>query len=379
MYKPIKSYKMKSLTSDQKKFLDQCVEGTWKFNSFQGVVDVKGSFDCSNMGLENFKGIRFGTITGYFDCSQNNLTSLEGAPEMVGKNSRGCLESFDCSYNNLTTLEGGPRLVENYDCSHNNLISLSGAPLILGFYRGQFDCSYNNLTSLEVPEEREYNVSNFDSFINPYTKELGWYNHKNVWISNPREQDLFRFYSFNCSNNKLTSLKGAPIYVDSYFDCSNNNLSNLEGFPLSGNYLEFDCSTNKIVSLKGCDRDRCKRVSEIKLKGNSVSENTLILIFKRMKLKKENYKESVEYLWNEIPEIDQNKLDRPEKFTLETFIKDMKMEDEKMWNLQKEIDEIEAKKKKLVEEIRQCEKRKQQVQLNMKQKFKDSEKRLGRL
>ena len=128
-------------------------------------------------------------------------------------------------------------------------------------------------------------------------------------------------------------------------------------------------STQDLHSLK----------SEIKLNGNPVSENTLILIFKRMKLKKENYKESVEYLWNEIPEIDQNKLDRPEKFTLETFIKDMKMEDEKMWNLQKEIDEIEAKKKKLVEEIRQCEKRKQQVQLNMKQKFKDSEKRLGRL
>ena len=349
---------MKSLTSDQKKFLDQCVGGTWKFDPHRGVVNVEGDFDCSDMGLEDFKGIRFGTVVGSFDCSHNNLTSLEGAPEKVGKNDER-LKDFDCSYNNLTTLEGGPRVVRNYDCSHNNLISLSGAPLILKDWGGEFDCSYNNLTSLEVPEKREYRVSNFG----------GIYNRTNVWVANARDQDRYYFYSFNCSNNKLTSLKGAPIYVDSYFDCSNNNLSNLEGFPL-GDYLHFDCSTNKIVSLEGCDEDRCKRVSKMKLNDNPVSENTLTSIFKRMKKEKENYKEVVEYLWNEIPLIDQNKLDRPEKFTLETFIKDMKREDEKMWNLQKKIDE-------LVEEIRQCEKRKEQVQLNMKQKFKDSEKEVG--
>jgi hypothetical protein len=39
---------------------------------------------------------------GYFGCSYNQLTSLEGSPKEVGG-------SFDCSYNQLTSLEGSPK------------------------------------------------------------------------------------------------------------------------------------------------------------------------------------------------------------------------------------------------------------------------------
>ena len=37
--------------------------------------------------------------------------------------------------------------------------------------------------------------------------------------------------SFNCANNKLTSLEGAPREVGGSFYCYNNNLTSLEGLP----------------------------------------------------------------------------------------------------------------------------------------------------
>ena len=51
---------------------------------------------------------------------------------------------------------------------------------------------------------------------------------------------------FDCSNNKLTTLKGCPKYVGGNFSCGNNNLTDLKGSPkvidgsfyCSGNYLK---------------------------------------------------------------------------------------------------------------------------------------------
>ena len=49
--------------------------------------------------------------------------------------------------------------------------------------------------------------------------------------------------TINCSNSKLTSLKGAPSSVGGDFYCNDNKLTSLEGAPKSvgGN---FDCSYN---------------------------------------------------------------------------------------------------------------------------------------
>lgn len=102
-----------------------------------GTVDVDGSVLLSSHELTKLP-LRFRKVSGYFDCSYNKLTSLEGAPEYVGF-------YFDCSNNKLTTLEGAPEYVSGFFCSHNRLISLEGAPKsVRDFY-----CSYNKLTSLE--------------------------------------------------------------------------------------------------------------------------------------------------------------------------------------------------------------------------------------
>lgn len=80
---------------------------------------------------------------------------------------------------------------------------------------------------------------------------------------------------FLCDNNRLTTLKGAPLVIYGYkpvFDCSNNELTNLNYGPKSKCYyycnsnelttLEgspdessfFDCSNNNLSTLKGCPK-----------------------------------------------------------------------------------------------------------------------------
>ena len=52
-------------------------------------------FSCTGQGLTDFKGVRFGEVGGNFNCSNNELTSLEGAPQRVGG-------YFDCHDNPIS-------------------------------------------------------------------------------------------------------------------------------------------------------------------------------------------------------------------------------------------------------------------------------------
>ena len=83
----------------------------------------QGNLNLSYMNLtvlpEVLKNV---SVDGDFDCSNNKLTSLTGAPKTVGGD-------FQCYYNKLTTLEGAPTSVGgNFYCNHNKLTSLIGAP-----------------------------------------------------------------------------------------------------------------------------------------------------------------------------------------------------------------------------------------------------------
>lgn len=140
----IKPYKIfessQELTKEQVEFLNKYTEGSWRNSPTTGLVDVDGDFNCSYKSLEDFKGIRFGKIGGNFYCHENNLTSLEGAPESVGEN-------FWCYRNQLMSLEGGPQSVgRDFFCFYNTLTSLEGAPKTVG---RNFLCEENLLISLE--------------------------------------------------------------------------------------------------------------------------------------------------------------------------------------------------------------------------------------
>jgi hypothetical protein len=107
------------------------VEGKWE-----------GDFDCSYNELTSLEGAP-SSVGGDFWCSNNQLTSLEGAPSTVGVGGG----DFYCSDNRLTSLEGAPSSVGgDFFCSHNQLTSLEGAPSSVD---GDFRCSHNQLTSLK--------------------------------------------------------------------------------------------------------------------------------------------------------------------------------------------------------------------------------------
>jgi hypothetical protein len=144
-----------TLTKEQEAFLDQHTRGTWSVNPATGLVDVQGSFDCSGHGLKSLCGIRFGTVTGSFYCSNNFLTNLEGAPQTVEG-------SFSCSHNQLTTLQGAPQTVGgSFSCFSNQLTTLEGAPQTV---EGDFDCEINQLTTLEGAPETVTDYFYCDAF-----------------------------------------------------------------------------------------------------------------------------------------------------------------------------------------------------------------------
>ena len=85
------------------------------------------------------------TVNGDFDCSYNDLISLEGAPEVVDGR-------FNCYHTKITSLEGAPKVVGgDFDCRNTKITSLEGAPKVVG---GDFNCNGTKITSLEgAPEE----------------------------------------------------------------------------------------------------------------------------------------------------------------------------------------------------------------------------------
>ena len=146
-------------------------------------MKLKELFEVEERSILSVMGKQEDPYPRDFSCSNNNLTSLEGAPSVVKGN-------FSCFNNNLTSLQGAPSAVKGgFYCSYNNLTSLEGAPSAV---KGNFNCAANNLTSLEGAPS----VVNND---------------------------------FSCDNNKLTSLEGAPSVVNNDFYCFSNNLTSLAG------------------------------------------------------------------------------------------------------------------------------------------------------
>jgi len=154
-YSLFESNERNELDGLQRKFLTKYTNGFWVFDHNTGLVDLNGNFNCERKGIEHFFGVRFGKVSGTFDCSHNRLVSLEGAPQEVSG-------TFSCFDNRLTSLVGGPKRVRGaYGCSRNNLTSLEGAPKEVG---GAFSCSDNPLKSLDGAPEKVGGMFICDAF-----------------------------------------------------------------------------------------------------------------------------------------------------------------------------------------------------------------------
>jgi hypothetical protein len=199
-------YISKDGTIDIEAFMRRFIrKGEWKLNE-NGEVDVKGDFSIYG-GTFTEIPVKFGKVTGYFDCGENNLTSLKNAPSFVGG-------SFNCSYNKkLTDLKFAPISIGGgFSAFSCGLTSLKGFPKIVK--GGTISISYNQLTS-------------FGDYLPKKIKG-----------------------SFFCDNNKLTSLVGSPRLGVTWFQCDNNNLTSLVGSPPKI-VSSFICSVNNLTTLEG--------------------------------------------------------------------------------------------------------------------------------
>ena len=134
-----------------------------------GSIDVDGDvYLSSDYNLYKLP-LKFNIVTGDFKCDDCQLISLEGGPIEVGG-------KYNCSRNKLTTLEGAPQKVGRwFNCSNNELVSLEGGPIEVGEF---YDCAHNKLVNL---------------------------------IGSPKEVASFIAYY-----NQLSSLQGAPKYVNNF-------------------------------------------------------------------------------------------------------------------------------------------------------------------
>jgi hypothetical protein len=115
-----------------KKWLDEMKIEDYIINDDM-TIDVNGNLNLWKSGLDGNlpEYIQFHSISGYFDISNCNLTTLQGCPKYIGF-------YFSCGVNKIKSLKGGPEEIfcrkhwENsygYSASNNHfLVSLEGLP-----------------------------------------------------------------------------------------------------------------------------------------------------------------------------------------------------------------------------------------------------------
>lgn len=207
---------------DIKAWLDQY--GIQKYTINEDMtVDVDGDVSLEKKKLK-YIPVQFNKINGKFNCSDNQLMSLEGCPKEV----KG---GFLCHNNKLKSLKYSPILIEkDFICSHNKLRNLLGCCQNI---KGDFYAGNNELKSLAgCPETVE---GNFDCSFNKLTSL--------DYCANTIKGH------FMCRENKLTSLVGGPTIVMKNYSCGENNIVSLEGFNCD-HYTSFNHSGSLINSLE---------------------------------------------------------------------------------------------------------------------------------
>lgn len=188
-----------------------------------------------------------------------NVTSLKGCPKHIKGN-------FNCSNNQLRSLEFGPVKVEgNYICSQNYLKSLD---FIAEDIKGYIDSTDNfNLKDIQCDSNTNFiyygnkkspqklSLKNLIIYNYPKEKQDDYIKNYDKYISGEKvwEGDIDCAYNYGHTIFKIDSLEGCPKKIDGSFNCEKNEITSLEDGPneVKGSY---NCNGNKITSLKGAPK-----------------------------------------------------------------------------------------------------------------------------
>jgi hypothetical protein len=256
-----------------------------EFPSYIQFGHVKGWVDLRDNKLTSLRGCPK-NIGGFFDCAYNNLKSLEGGPEKVGGDYM-CFSNLD-----LVSLEGAPRLLYPsfiFKCEKTGLTKQSlidykknnkiFSTIISDFVGNDFS-EINRTKQLEesfirnnddklksigvghrklIEKWMDENVNlsvkydyeiNYDFSIDVFVKGQQYFNLPDN-IGNLPEYIQFNYIdgSMDCTNCKLTSLRGMPKKVTRDFICRRNNLISLDYAPTEIGE-DFNCKHNLRISKK---------------------------------------------------------------------------------------------------------------------------------
>ena len=122
--------------------LNSMVLGTWK--KTPSGIEVEGSVKILPFAVQNGKiKYKFTKVSGLFDCSDLQLTSLENCPKEV--------HNFNCMNNSLRSYQYGPTIVHgDINCTLNQLENFKYFPKKIG---GSLLANMNMLEDVEdIPE-----------------------------------------------------------------------------------------------------------------------------------------------------------------------------------------------------------------------------------
>ena len=218
---------MKNLiTKEEKDRIDQICK-KYKIRNYainsDGTIDVDDSVYLGEMKLQILP-LKFGKVTGGFNCFSNALSTLEGAPHTVGGN-------FACGRNpELHSLVGGPSKVGgNYSCYDCTLTSLVGAPATIP---GNFWCQNNALSSLVGIPETIGNLFDCENnrLKSTYTGDVDPVIAGNILLTDNILPQLFMFTMYT-NDNIVEDLMIKILKFQRHFMIWNDDLSlNEENF-----------------------------------------------------------------------------------------------------------------------------------------------------
>ncbi len=197
--------------------------GIKKFKVRQdGKVDVDGRVLLYESGLKEIP-VKFGNVSGDFNCRSNYLRNLKNCPDFVGGD-------FTCSNNLINTLDFLPKKIEGkFLCRDNKLESIKN--LENCYIGGEVYLRSNYINSLEGAPKRIF--GDFD---------ISWNN-----ITNLKGCPEYIDGSLLLFNNEIETLSNFPKLVRDYVDISSNNIHNLDGIPENTNFnCEFIMDENPI-------------------------------------------------------------------------------------------------------------------------------------
>ena len=103
-----------------------------EYNIRNYTINPDGSIDVNQIVRiwnKNFYKLplQFNKVNGVFDCSGNNLKSLEGAPKELNN-------WFNCASNKLTSFQYSPKIIRNggFDCENNDIRTFEYFPSYIG-------------------------------------------------------------------------------------------------------------------------------------------------------------------------------------------------------------------------------------------------------